>query len=435
MEIETAVAEENTQYTPDCLCGHLPAGRDSDRWVWQDLRQPGRPSASYPIDLPHASNSQTAELTLWTIGFTDLTANPDHNLDMSFNGTALRRISWDGKTAVTHTVTIPAGNLQSSSSLGLSIPVIGGVSIDGLWLDGFSLRYSYDGSPISANEQFFADGANSQRAYSVSLSNSVGLRLYDVTNPTTPALLTSTVLQGSQVSWGDPNGAGHSYLITTRNSLHMPTAVRLPAPLPTDSGADYLIISHANFLPALTPLLNLRQSQGLAVSVGNVQAIYDSFGYGRLTPEAIRSYLNTIYQTWTPAPTYVLLVGNGTSDPKQYRDDSQPTWLPPYLSDVDPWIGEVAADNRYVMLDGDDVLPDMLIGRLSVNSLVEAQTVVDKIVGYEAAPFLGDWNGRFTFISDNTDAAGNFAAHSSSLEQTYVADPWQATASGGRHGA
>ncbi|GJM41350.1 MAG: hypothetical protein DHS20C20_16320 [Ardenticatenaceae bacterium] len=38
---------------------------------------------------------------------------------------------------------------------------------------------------------------------------------------------------------------------------------------------------------------------------------------------------------------------------------------------------------------------------------------------------MGDWNGRITFIADDADTAGNFAAHSASLQQSYVADPWQ----------
>ena len=188
-----------------------------------------------------------------------------------------------------------------------------------------------------------------------------------------------------------------------------------------------IIISHASFIPALTPLVDLRRSQGLSVRVVNVRAVYDGWGNGRITPEAIRSYLSDLYHNGNPAPTYVLLVGDGTTDPKQYRSDSQTTWLPPYLADADPWVGEVAADNRFVTVDGDDFLPDMIIGRLPVNSLAEAQTVVTKIVEYETKPLLGDWNGRISFISDDTDAAGNFAAHAASLQQAYVVDPWQAS--------
>ncbi len=422
----TAVAEQNNLYTPDCVCGQLPAGRDGDRWVWEDLRQPGRPSASYDISLPYVNTNQNGQLSLWTIGFTALDAAPDHHLNLSFNGSGVGNISWDGKTTVTHTLTLPANRLQTSSTLALTIPAVPGVSIDGLWLDGFAVRYGYNGSPIAADEQLFVDGANARRAYTVALGSSAGLRLYDVTNPAAPARLSSTSWQNGQVSWGDPNANGHSYLITNNSSLHAPTAVRLPQTLPTGS-ADYVIISHASFIPALTPLVNLRQSQGLSVQVVDVRAVYDGFGYGRVAPEAIRSYLSHLYHNGSPAPTYILLVGDGTSDPKRYRADSQTTWLPPYLADADPWVGEVAADNRYVTVDGDDLLPDMLIGRLPVNSLAQAQTVVTKIVEYETKPFLGDWNGRITFIADDTDAAGNFAAHSANLAQTYVDEPWQIT--------
>ncbi|MCB8975992.1 MAG: hypothetical protein H6657_01015 [Ardenticatenaceae bacterium] len=422
----TAVAEQNNLYTPDCLCGQLPAGRDGDRWVWEDLRQPGRPSGSYAIDLPYVNKSQNAELTLWTIGLTALDASPDHHLNLNFNGSGVGSISWDGKTAVTRTLTLPVSSLQTSSTLNLAIPVVSGVSIDGMWLDAFAVRYSYDGSQIAANEQLFVAGSAARRAYTVSLGSSVGLRLYDVSNPAAPAVLSSTSLQNGQVSWGDPNAVGHSYLISNSSSLHTPAAVRLPRTTPTAS-ADMVVISHASFIPALTPLVNLRRGQGLSVQVVDVQAVYDGWGNGRLTPEAIRSYLSHLYHNGSPAPTYVLLVGDGTTDPKQYRDDSQATWLPPYLADADPWVGEVAADNRYVTVDGSDLLPDMIIGRLPVNSLAEAQTVVSKIVDYETKPFLGDWNGRITFISDNADAAGNFAAHAAQLQQTYVTDPWQAS--------
>jgi hypothetical protein len=423
----TAVAEQNTLYSPDCLCGQLPAGRDGDRWVWEDLRQPGRPSASYAIDLPYVNKNQTAQLTLWSIGFTSLEAAPDHHLNLTFNGSGVGSLSWDGKTAVTHTLTLPASSIQASSTLGLSIPAVSGVSIDGLWLDAFAVRYSYDGSRTAADEQLFVAGATARRAYTVHLGSSAGLRLYDVTNPTAPTVLANMIWQDGRINWGDPDANGHRYLISNSSSLHAPAAVRLAQPH-MFSSADMIIISHASFLPALPPLVNLRQSQGLSVEVVDVQAIYDSFGYGRTTPEAMRSYLSYLYHDSLLTPTYVMLVGDGTSDPKQYLANSQATWLPPYLADADPWVGEVAADNRFVAVDGNDWLPDMIIGRLPVNSLAEAQTVVGKIVAYETKPLLGDWNGRITFITDDTDAAGNFAAHAASLRQAFVTDPWQATA-------
>ena len=46
--------------------------------------------------------------------------------------------------------------------------------------------------------------------------------------------------------------------------------------------------------------------------------------------------------------------------------------MPPYLAFVDPWLGEIAADMRYGDLDGDG-LPEVSVGRLTANSLAEAE--------------------------------------------------------------
>jgi hypothetical protein len=114
----------------------------------------------------------------------------------------------------------------------------------------------------------------------------------------------------------------------------------------------------------------------------------------------------------------VLLVGDGTSDPKQYLTDSAKTFIPPYLAVVDPWAGETAADNRYVTLIGDDNLPEMLIGRLPVNSLEETQIVVNKIVSYAANPVDDQWNRNSLFVADDSKNDDNFPGISDSIATT-----------------
>ncbi len=160
------------------------------------------------------------------------------------------------------------------------------------------------------------------------------------------------------------------------------------------------------------------------MAVESLQAIYDAFD-GRPTPDAIHAYLLAAYTTWQPRPAYLLLVGDGTFDPKLYRADLQETFLPPYLADVDPWMGETAADNRYALLDGGtDTLPDLLVGRLPVNTLAETQAVVAKIVHYETAPTPGGWNSNIVFVADDADAAGDFAADSAELAAAFIQAPF-----------
>ena len=66
------------------------------------------------------------------------------------------------------------------------------------------------------------------------------------------------------------------------------------------------------------------------------------------------------------------MVGDGTADPLNNLRRDDPNFIPPYLVNVDPWIGETACENCYARLDGTDPtldpLPDLALGRLTVNS-------------------------------------------------------------------
>ncbi len=98
------------------------------------------------------------------------------------------------------------------------------------------------------------------------------------------------------------------------------------------------------------------------------------------TTTSIKSWLQAQYDTLQPPLEFVTLVGdaNGTI--------AIPTWIEGYSG----YGGE--GDHMYTTLDGPDVLADIHIGRLSVTSTSQLQTVVDKIVDYESDPDLGSTN-------------------------------------------
>jgi hypothetical protein len=452
------VIEENHIYTPDCFCGSLPPGRDGDHWTWEMLRRPDRATVSAPFQAQAADAGQSATLTLWLIGYTDLSANPDHRIDVSVNGTPLGRVEWDGRQAVTATLTIPVGTLHGGQNiLGLSLPGIPGVNVEGAWLDAFAVRYGRSQQAAGTSVRFgvapavprepatalprrtylplivynlFPDGA--ARAYTVSLEGPGPYRAYDVTNPFSPQRLTAARVSGSTVTVGDPlGGTPRRYFVTSDADIQRPVRVRALESLVGQgsalTGADVLIITHPAFAGALGPLVSLRQSQGLTVSVVNVLGIYDAYGDGRPDSEAIRSFVADAYVTWTPRPTYVLLVGDGSFDPRRYRTESSATFIPPYLADVDPWAGETAADNRYACVDGADYLPDLFIGRLPVQTLEQARAVVEKVVQYEARPLPGDWNADVLLVADDADVAGDFAGSSESQAAAHVTSPFTTT--------
>ena len=278
----------------------------------------------------------------------------------------------------------------------------------------------------------------------------VGGVLYDVTDPTTPVVLhtleqveersrvylptvhaTTSLVQIAAMPVQNEEGVTYTfedgpeardYIVSGEGTMHTPLLVaHSPVDL-TDGKADALYIAPSHFHAALEPLVAHRVSQGYTVQVVDVQDIYDGWSFGRVKPGAIRDFLRFAAENWDRAPLSVVLVGDGTRDPLDYLSYGNNDWIPPYMANVDPWLGETACENCYAQLDGDDplaegaFLTDIWLGRFPVATVEELQTVVDKIIGYETADdALSPWRRTFAQLADDyihpdgqKDPAGNF---------------------------
>ncbi len=166
-------------------------------------------------------------------------------------------------------------------------------------------------------------------------------------------------------------------------------------------GAEYLIIAHTDFIDQAERLAAWRGADdrfGAAPStaVVDVQDIYDSFSGGLFDPIAIRDFLAYTTTNWNPAPMFVLLFGDGSYDYKNNSGTSTGNWIPPFQDQ------DLTSDDWFVCVVGDDQLPDMAIRRLPVQTSFDAQTVVGKLIAYDADPEAGDWQSRVLLIADDT---------------------------------
>ncbi len=401
---QTILLEEDLLYTPNCFCGQLPAGHNGDRWTWQELKSPGTNSTTIPFTLEDFDTNESAEVTIHMIGFTDMTVNNDHGLSVELNGQSLGTLIWDGKTAHSETLTIPAGKLTASNELLLTLDQ-GAGAIDGVWLDAVEVNYTKGNDQLNLGSQtaFQAFSANGKLTLQPASSNKLwGINVSDVANP---EMIVSGLNSNQSFTLDVPVNAQQAVVFSFEDDLIQPTSVRSPHGISTAEG-DYILIAPDAFHAGLDGLVNLRTEQGLSVVLASLEGIYDQFGNGNAVPGSIEAYLQNAYDNWAIQPKYVVLVGDGTYDPKLNLENSKPTILPINFANVDPWAGEIASDNRYVLLDGDDALPDVAIGRLPVNSTDELATVVSKIVDYPTKNLA--WRNNITFIADNTDSAGDF---------------------------
>lgn len=171
---------------------------------------------------------------------------------------------------------------------------------------------------------------------------------------------------------------------------------------------EYLIITSAEHLPKgnkgsrvpLDDLLQHRiQTQHVSGKIIDVRNIYDEFRYGARSANAIKEFLKYAYEHWAEPPKYVLLVGvthPGDGDIQSYLPvDQVPA---PYIQAFQE--GAAPADPWYGLVDGDDLVPDIAIGRLPSGSIDEDRAYVDKAIEYDAdAARPGDWKDKLFLIS------------------------------------
>jgi hypothetical protein len=190
---------------------------------------------------------------------------------------------------------------------------------------------------------------------------------------------------GYAVEFRVPGSGERTLLALTLDQVKSPSGVILNQPSSwrqVTGGYDLVMISHRDFLGALQPLKQLRESQGLLVALVDVEDLYDEFNFGHKSPQAVKDFLSRAKFSWKKPARYVLLVGDTSYDPRNYMGMGGVDLMPTKL--VDTYYFETASDDWFVDFNSDG-LPEMAVGRLPVQTLQEASTVVSKIVGYESA--------------------------------------------------
>jgi hypothetical protein len=135
----------------------------------------------------------------------------------------------------------------------------------------------------------------------------------------------------------------------------------------SDTGCDFLIITHPDFQAWAESLAFWKNLTGISTWVKNTTETGSDTG-------SIRSYIQNAYDTWTPPPSFLLLLGDAEFVPLFYRS-------------THPYDGyKTGTDLYYITLDGSDYFPDIYAGRISVDLPDEAGVVMSKIIDYQRDP-------------------------------------------------
>ncbi|MDR3611352.1 MAG: C25 family cysteine peptidase [Ignavibacteriaceae bacterium] len=193
-------------------------------------------------------------------------------------------------------------------------------------------------------------------------------------------------------------------------------------------GADYIIITHPDFMSAAKRLADFR-SKHLAgftsprVKIVNVFDIYDEFSYGLTDPMALRDFVKYAFEHWQgPAPTFVTLLGEMNYDYRHILAESRPNFIPSIPFETYSY-GQSASDNLIACVEGNDLVPDLAIGRLSCSTVDEGNALIDKIINYPGDNSKG-WRENVLLISGGEatedEASYWYNDQSEFLDSTYL---------------
>jgi hypothetical protein len=149
-----------------------------------------------------------------------------------------------------------------------------------------------------------------------------------------------------------------------------------------DNGS-YLIITPDACASTLQALAHWKRKLGHEVTItplSEIGASPDNYD--------IKNYIQNAYLSWDVPPEFVILVGDVTGNyivPSFYVDG--------YLTQYD------VSDHPYTLLDGTDYFPDIFIGRISIQSLMDLGTIISKIIKYESTQVVGNWYNKALMIS------------------------------------
>ncbi|MCA9734513.1 hypothetical protein KC799_20435, partial [candidate division KSB1 bacterium] len=402
---------------------------EADHWFWSRLSANQEESIEFEVQNP-ANVQDSVSFTFAFMGNTYPTYSyTDHSVEVYVNNTFVAQGVWDGQKEFILNTQMPSSVLSDGQNT-LTIKAPGNSEageIDQFYFNWMEIKYPRGRRVVDNSVELVA--TTTARVSDFKLEGFSDKDVFILTSDGQQLLnfeLTQEADENYSVRFQDNiSHTGKIYDVFARGAWESPVSVDVyenAGLLSTANSADYIIVAHKKFIPFLDPLVTWRENQGYRVYVADVQDIFNTFSGGIHTPDAIRDFLKYAYENWqSPHIKYVLLAGDGHYGFFKNRYNETPDYVPTYMAFTSSW-GLTSSDNYFAQITGDDILPEIAIGRFPCNTEEELQAMVSKTLNYEQNPDEGVWRSVIN-LSVGDDAS--FEEHAEELNDNYIPEAYR----------
>ncbi|HMP97895.1 MAG TPA: C25 family cysteine peptidase, partial [Kiritimatiellia bacterium] len=400
----TRAVERQLDARPDLF--EIPS---EDIWLWQSIISGYRSTFSTTVNLPgilaHNGGSLRVKLKGASVGV----GNGMHGARILLNGVVLGDVSFFGRDRVDATFPVPPGLwfAQSNSLMVTSAPPPG-ITYDIFYIDGFEFTYERDWVAVSNQLIFTSSQAGDAEIFGFSTN---AVTWWDITDRWNPVRRTGHLVTSNASGWSVhivSTGSGRHLLSGQWLTPARITPWREPGLKQTRHAVDVVVIHGPGLEEGSAALAAHRAAQGLRTLAVSVDAVFNEFNHGIRDPRAIRRFLGYAYRQWRVAPRYVVLLGTGTMDYRDFGGPSRATV--PGILDGSPR-GVYINDGLFGDVNGDG-RQDMAIGRIPAVDASGLANYLDKLFAFEAG---GAWRETVVLANDKADQSWNYAVDADAL--------------------
>jgi len=414
-----------------------------DIWFWDRLYAPSLEIYPFELQYPDQRPSKrfTAQACLFSITFNENNYNQiNHSALTNINSSLIDQHEWNGQAEQMFSNSdnpLPNSFLyHGANNLYISLPGIPGIENQQVLLDYFDVTYwqlyKTDTDKMKFTEpqdkplglfQFELDNFSNDQisVYKLGTSYIENIHVESFLGNGNPPFKIS--FQDSLLNHNT------EYYAVTEEMKKQPVKIlpNIPSNLKSQMNlANYIVITLSDFRENVN-LLQFKQKweeEGKIVRIVYLQDIFDEFNFGIRSAQSIKDFIQYAYNNWSGSGvSHVLFLGDGITDERDDSPNRNYNLIPFKNVWVQKW-GAIASDNWIGCIVGDDLVPDVAIGRINIWDESQIEDVVNKTIQYIDQPNFEDlWHSHVTLAAGGNQGEGSqFAEQSEIVRSTWIPD-------------